>query len=192
MIKGALVNSVWALVRSLRATDAKRLYRTACNAGGRRAEAEQSWAVSDRLLTIGLIVGVVIGAALIGKVVYDYRVYRALSDEGRVASATVSALKPAHNRLSREGRWVLYYTFKTADNQTIDGAVGVRKALATRLHVGQSVDVVYDPANPATSALNPEQAWVVVLSDERVLVPYFALLMVLVWNIWERRRGRHR
>ena len=40
------------------------------------------------------------------------------------------------------------------------------------------------------TALNPEQAWAVVLYDERVLVPYMALLMVLAWNVLERYRRR--
>jgi hypothetical protein len=40
------------------------------------------------------------------------------------------------------------------------------------------------------TALNPEQAWAVVLYDERVLVPYMALLMVLAWNAMERYRRR--
>lgn len=146
--------------------------------------------MSDRLLSIGLIVSVLIGAALVGKTVYDYRVFRALNDEGRIASATVRALEPPRGRVGREGRWVLYYSFKTPDQQTIDAAVGVRLAQAERLHVGERIDVVYDPGSPSTSALNTEQAWAVVVYNERVLVPYFALLMVLAWNVLERYRAQ--
>jgi Protein of unknown function (DUF3592) len=146
--------------------------------------------MSDRLLYWSLLAGVLIAAALIGKTGYDYRRYRILNDEGRTATATVSRLQPAHNRLGREGRWLLHYSFETPANERVDAAVGVRKGLATQLRVGQQIDVVYDPDNPTTTALNPEQAWAVVLYDERLLVPYLALLMVLAWNALERYRGR--
>jgi len=146
--------------------------------------------MSDRLLYWGLIAGVLIAAALIGKAAYDYQRYRTLNDEGRIASATVRALKPAHNRLGREGRWLLSYSFKTPANQHIDAAVGVRKSLAEQLRVGQRIDVVYAPGDPSMTALNPDQAWAVVLYDERLLVPYMAVLMVLAWNALEHYRGR--
>jgi len=112
--------------------------------------------MSDRLLHVALIVGVLVGAALIGKAVYDYERFRTLNDEGRIASATVRDLKPAHNRRGREGRWL----------------------------------VVYAPGDPSMTALTPEQAWAVVLYDERLLVPYMAMLMVLAWNVLERYRRK--
>lgn len=147
--------------------------------------------MSDRLLFISLIVGLVVGAALFGKAVYDYDRYLALRDDGKTAAATVLRLQPAHNRRGPEGRWVLYYTFKTSENQTVNGSVGLWKRQAAELHPGQKIDVVYDPDDPSTSALNANQAWAVVLYDEHVLVPYLAVLMVLAWNALERyRRGR--
>ncbi len=146
--------------------------------------------MSDRLLHVGLIVGVLVAAALIGKAVYDYRQFRTLAEEGRIATATVRELRPAHNRLGREGRWLLFYRFQTPANETVDAAVGVRKHLAEQLRVGQHIDVVYAPDDPSLTALDPEQAWAVVLYDERLLVPYMALLIVLAWNVIERHRGR--
>ncbi len=148
--------------------------------------------MSDRLLHVGLIVGVLVAAALIGKATYDYQRFRTLIDEGRIASATVRELRPAHNRLGREGRWLLFYRFQTPANETVNAAVGVRKHLAEQFRVGQRIDVVYAPDDPSMTALNPEQAWAVVLSDERLLVPYMALLMVLAWNVLERHRYRRR
>ncbi len=146
--------------------------------------------MNDRLLNLGLIIGVLVAAALIGKAAYDYERFRTLNDEGKIASATVSRLQPAHNRLGREGRWVLYYSFQTPANETVHAAVGVRKDLAKQLRVGQRIDVVYAPGDPSMTALNPDQAWAVVLYDERLLVPYMALLMLLAWNVLERYRGR--
>jgi hypothetical protein len=147
--------------------------------------------MSDRLLYLGLIAGVLVAAALVGKAVYDYERFRTLKDEGKIASATVHELRPAHNRLGREGRWGLYYTFQTPTNQVVNASVGVSKTLAAQFHVGQRINVVYAPGDPSMTALNPEQAWAVVLYDERVLVPYLAVLMVLAWNVLERyRRGR--
>jgi len=146
--------------------------------------------MSDRLVYLGLVFGVLVAAALVGKAVYDYRIFRMLNDEGRIVSATVRDLKPAHNRLGRAGRWTLYYSFQTPDNQVVNATVGVQPRLAAQYHVGQRIDVVYAPGDPSTTALNPEQAWSVVLYDERLLVPYMALLMVLAWNAWERYRGR--
>lgn len=145
--------------------------------------------MSDRLLYLLLIAGVLVAAGLVGKAAYDYRVFRRLNDEGRIAAATVVDLKPAHNRRAPEGRWVVFYRFKTPANQMIDGAVGVRKSRAAGLRVGQSIDVVYDPADPSTTAFEPEQAWAVVVYNERLLVPYLALLMVLAWNALERYRA---
>jgi hypothetical protein len=145
--------------------------------------------MSDRLVYVGLVFGVLIAAALIGKSVYDYRVYRMLNDDGRVASATVDGLTPAHNRLGRAGRWTLSYSFKTPDDETVNATVGVQPRLAAQYRVGQHIDVVYASGDPSTTALNPEQAWAVVLYGERLLVPYLALVMVLAWNAWERYRG---
>jgi hypothetical protein len=62
--------------------------------------------------------------------------------------------------------------------------------LAAQFRAGQRIDVVYAPADPSLTALNPEQAWGVVVYDEWVLVPYMALLMVLGWNVLERRQSR--
>jgi len=147
--------------------------------------------MNDRLLYLGLMASVLAAAALIGKTVYDYERFRTLNDEGKIASATVRELRPAHNRLGREGRWGLYYSFQTSANQHINASVGVQKSLAAQFHVGQRINVVYAPDDPSLTALNPEQAWAVVLYDERVLVPYLAVLMVLAWNVLERyRRGR--
>jgi Protein of unknown function (DUF3592) len=147
--------------------------------------------LNDRLLFWGLIAGVLVAAALIGKAVYDYQVFRTLNDEGKFASATIRELRPAHNRLGREGRWLLFYSFQTPANETVNAAVGVRKHLAAQFRVGQRINVVYAPDNPSTTSLNPDQAWAVVLYDERLLVPYMAILMVLAWNVLERyRRGR--
>jgi len=146
--------------------------------------------MNNRLLYLGLIAGVLVAAALIGKAVYDYQRYRTLNDEGRIATATVRELRPAHNRLAREGRWLLFYSFQTPANQTVNAAVGVQKSLAETFRVGQRIDVVYAPGDPSLTALNPSQAWAVVIYDEWVLVPYMALLMVLAWNVLERYRGR--
>ncbi len=146
--------------------------------------------MSDRFLYWSLLAGVLIGAALVGKIAYDYRRYRILNDEGRVAQATVLQLRPAHNRRGREGRWTLYYAFRTSKDENVNGAVRLWKSEAEQLHAGQKIDVVYDPGNPTMSALNPEQAWAIVLADERVLIPYFAILMVLAWNALERFRNR--
>jgi hypothetical protein len=146
--------------------------------------------MNDRLLYIGLIAGVLVAAALIGKTVYDYERFRTLNDEGKIALATVRELRPAHNRLGRAGRWGLYYSFRTPTNQVVNASVGVQPRLAAQFHVGQRINVVYAPGDPSMTALNPEQASAVVLYDERVLVPYMALLMVLAWNLLERyRRG---
>ncbi len=147
--------------------------------------------MSDRFLYWSLLVGVIIGAALVGKIGYDYRRYRILNDEGRVAQATVLQLKPAHNRRGREGRWTLYYAFRTSADESVNGAVRLWKVEAEQLRVGQKIDVVYAPGNPAMSALNPEQAWAIVLADERVLIPYMAILMVLAWYAFERFRNRN-
>ncbi len=144
--------------------------------------------MNERLPYLGLIAGVLVAAALIGKAVYDYERYRTLNDEGKIASATVRDLQPAHNRLGREGRWVLDYSFQTPANETVNATVGVPKHLAAQLRVGQSINVVYAPGDPSMTALNPDQAWAVVLFDERLLVPYMALLMVLAWNVLERYR----
>jgi len=146
--------------------------------------------MNDRLLYLGLIAGVLVAAALIGKAVYDYERFRTLNDEGKIASATVRDLKPANNRRGREGRWVLYYSFQTPANQHVNATVGVRKSQAAQFRIGQRINVVYAPNDPSLTALNPDQAWAVVLYDERVLVPYMAMLMVLAWNGLERYRGR--
>ena len=135
--------------------------------------------------------GVLVGAALVGKAVYDYERFRTLNDEGRMASATVRKLQPAHNRLGREGRWVVYYSFRTPTGEAVDAAVGVSKLQVAQFRVGQSIDVVYAPDDPAMTALNPGQAWAIVLADERLLVPYMALLMVFAWNVLQRYRGGH-
>jgi hypothetical protein len=66
----------------------------------------------------------------------------------------------------------------------------VSKHLAAQFRVGQRIDVVYPPGDPSMTALTPEQAWAVVLYDERLLVPYMAVLMVLAWNVLERYRRK--
>lgn len=146
--------------------------------------------MSDRFLYLAVLVGVLIAAALIGKTAFDYRRFRTLNDDGRIAAATVRELKPAHNRLGREGRWTLSYSFRTPANETVDAAVGVWRRQAEQFHVGQRIDVVYAPDAPSMTALNPEQAWAIVLSDERLLVPYLAALLVLAWNALERYRSK--
>lgn len=147
--------------------------------------------MSDRLLVNCLIAGTLVAAALIGKATYDYQRYRTLQDDGRIASATVRDLKPAHNRRGPEGRWLLRYSFETPDNKTVDAAVRVSKQQAEQLRTGQKIDVVYAPHDPAMTALDPGQAWAVVIYDERLLIPYLAVLMVLAWNVAERYRRRH-
>ena len=42
------------------------------------------------------------------------------------------------------------------------------QTLQQTFHIGQVIDVVYAPANPSMTALNPEQAWAVVLYDAGV------------------------
>ena len=146
--------------------------------------------MSDRLLYLSLIAGVLVAAALIGKAVQDYRNFRTLNDDGRTASAIVRELEPAHSRRGRAGRWTLRYRFETPDNETVDAAVGVPRQLAEQLRVGQSIKVVYAPGDPSLTALDPGQAWAVVVYNEWLLVPYLALLVVLAWNALERYRGR--
>lgn len=147
--------------------------------------------MSDRLLVICLIVGTLVAAALIGKATYDYERYRTLKDDGRTASATVRDLQPAHNQRGPEGRWLLRYSFQTPDNKTVDASVRISKQQAEQLRTGQQIDVVYAPHDPATTALDVGQAWAVVIYDERLLIPYLAVLMVLAWNVLERYRRRH-
>jgi hypothetical protein len=147
--------------------------------------------MSDRLLYLSLIAGMLVAAALVGKAVHDYRNFRTLNDDGRTASAIVRELEPAHGRRGRAGRWTLHYSFETSENETVDAAVGVTPHLAGQLHVGQSIDIVYAPGDPSLTALDPEQAWAVVVYNERLLVPYMAVLMVLAWNALERYRRRH-
>ena len=145
----------------------------------------------EHLLCVGLVAAVLIAAGLIGKAVYDYERFRTLQDDGRFAKATVNAIELAvHNRRGPTGRWLIRYSFRTPSNELVNADVGVTRELAATFHVGQVIDVVYAPANPSMTALNPEQAWAVVLYDERVLVPYMAVFMVLVWNAIERYRGR--
>jgi len=145
----------------------------------------------DRLLYLILAGNFLVVAGLVGKTVYDYRRFRTLNDEGRIASATVRDVRLAvHNRLGNRGRWVLDYSFTMAANETINASVSVPRELAAQFRAGQSIDVVYAPADPSLTALNPEQAWGVVVYDEWVLVPYMALLMVLAWNVLERRQRR--
>lgn len=145
----------------------------------------------DRLLYVILAVNALVVAGLAVKTVYDYRVYRALISDGRTATATVRDVRVAvHNRAGNAARWALDYTFTTPGNETINGNVGLSREKAAAYRVGQHIDVVYDPADPSLSALSPEQAWAVVVYDEWVLVPYLALLMVLVWNVLDRRRSR--
>ncbi|KAB2937054.1 DUF3592 domain-containing protein [Hyphomicrobium sp.] len=146
----------------------------------------------ERLITLGLILAALIVAGLGGKAVYDYRRFRTLNDEGRIAAAIVRELKPspARNWHGREGRWVLSYSFATPDYAIVEATVGVPKERAGKFRVGQRIDVVYAPGEPSLTALDPEQAWAVVLHDERVLIPYLAILMVLAWNALERYRRR--
>lgn len=146
----------------------------------------------DRLLNFGLIVAALIVIGLGAKAVTDYRRFRTLADEGRIAAATVQEIKPspARNWHGREGRWALSYSFETPADETIEATVGVPKELAGKLRVGERIDVVYAPGAPALTALDAAQAWAVVLHDERVLIPYLAILMVLAWNALERYRRR--
>jgi hypothetical protein len=145
----------------------------------------------DRLLYLILAGNFLVVAGLVGKTVYDYRRFRTLNDEGRIASATVRDVRLAvHNRLGNRGRWVLDYSFTMPANETINASVSVPRELAAQFRAGQRIDVVYAPADPSLTALNPEQAWGVVVYDEWVLVPYMALLMVLGWNVLKRRQSR--
>ncbi len=143
----------------------------------------------DRLLYVLLVVNVLVVAGLAAKTIYDYQAYRSLISEGRTASATVRGVHVAvHSRAGEAGRWALDYSFTTLANETINGNVGLSRERAAAYRVGQRVDVVYDPADPSLSALNPEQAWAVFVYDEWVLVPYLATLMALAWMLIERRR----
>jgi hypothetical protein len=145
----------------------------------------------DRLLYLILMANVLVVAGLGAKAVYDYRAFRTLNDEGRIASATVRDVRPAvRNRLASRGRWILDYSFATPANATVDASISVPRATAERFHAGQHIDVVYAPDDPSLTALNPEQAWAVVVYDEWVLVPYLATLMMLGWILLERRRSR--
>jgi hypothetical protein len=145
----------------------------------------------DRLLYLSLAAAVLVAAMLIGKVVYDYRVFRALHDEGRITTATIDGVELAvHNRLGPTGPKVIRYSFETAAKEPVTGIVGVPREKAGQFRVGQRIDVVYVPADPSITALDSGQAWDVVLYDERVLVPYMAFLMVLGWNALERFRRR--
>jgi hypothetical protein len=145
----------------------------------------------DRLLYLILMANVLVVAGLGAKAVYDYRAFRTLNDEGRMASAIVRDVRPAvRNRLAGRGRWILDYSFTTPANATVDASISVPRATAARFRAGQHIDVVYAPADPSLTALNPEQAWAVVVYDEWVLVPYLATLMTLGWILLERRRSR--
>ena len=145
----------------------------------------------DRLLFLILIANVLVVAGLGAKSFYDYRNFRVLNDDGRIASATVRDVRPAvRNRLAGKGRWVLDYSFATVENATVDASLSVSRATGAKLRVGQHIDVVYAPDDPSLTALNLEQAWAVVVYDEWVLVPYLATLMVLGWILLERRSSR--
>ena len=100
-------------------------------------------------------------------------------------------MRPAvRNRFASRGRWILDYSFTPPSHATVEASLSVTRATAAQLRVGQHIDVVYAPDNPSLTALNPEQAWAVVVYDEWVLVPYLATLMVIAWNLLERRRTR--
>jgi uncharacterized protein DUF3592 len=147
----------------------------------------------DRLLNLSLVATVLVVAGFFGKTAYDYRRFRILNDDGRIASATVRDVHLAvHNRLGVNARWALDYSFTTPAGEVIKADVGLTREAAAKFRVGQRIDVVYAPSEPSMTALNPEQAWAVVLYDEWVLVPYAALMMMLAWNTLERRRGRGR
>ncbi|MFA5899958.1 MAG: DUF3592 domain-containing protein [Hyphomicrobium sp.] len=146
--------------------------------------------MSDRLLYLGLIVGLLVAAGLIGKTTYDYERFRSLNEEGRIATATIDDIGLwVHNRRGPNGRWLIRYNFRTPAHEVVNGSVGVSREVAAQYHVGQNIDVVYVPDEPSLSAFNSEQAWAVVLYDERVLVPYMALLLVFAWNALERYRS---
>ena len=145
----------------------------------------------NRLLDLGLAASVLVVAALASKTAYDYRIFRTLNDEGRIASATVRDARVAvHNRRGKNARWVLDYSFTTPAGEVINANVGLTRWAAAQYHTGQHIDVVYAPDDPSLTALNPQQAWAVVYYDEWVLVPYAALMMVLAWNALERHRSR--
>jgi hypothetical protein len=151
----------------------------------------RSSAMRDRLLYLILAANVLVVAGVAGKTAYDYWRFRTLNDEGRTATATVDHVELAvHNRLGTAGRWLVYYSFKPPTGVTVHADVGVTKEMAARFRVGQRIDVVYAPGDPSTTAFNPEQAWAVFVYDEWVLVPYLATMMVLIWNVLERRKTR--
>ena len=73
-------------------------------------------AMRDRLLYLILIANVLVVAGLGAKTVYEYRAFRTLNDEGRMASAIVRDVRPAvRNRLAGRGRWILDYSFTTEE-----------------------------------------------------------------------------
>ena len=85
----------------------------------------------NRLLYLLLIANVLVVAGVGAKTVYDYRVFRTLNDEGRIASAIVRDVRPAvRNRFASRGRWVLNYSFTTPANATVDGSLSVSRAKA--------------------------------------------------------------
>lgn len=146
--------------------------------------------MSDRLLYLVAAACALVVAALVLKTAADYQHYRTLIEEGRTATATVRDVRLAvHNRLGPRARWQVDYRF-AAEGREIDADAGVTRAVAAQYHPGQRIDVVYAPGDPSLAVLNVEQAWAVVVYDEWVLVPYLALLIVLVWNVWERWRTR--
>jgi hypothetical protein len=145
----------------------------------------------DRLLYLILIANVLVVAGLGAQTLNDYRKFSALNDDGRIAEATVRDLRPAvRNRFAGRGRWILDYSFTPPAHAQVDASLSVTRATAARLHVGQHIDVVYAPDDPSLTALDPEQAWAVVVYDEWVLVPYLATLMTLGWVLLERRKRR--
>jgi len=147
--------------------------------------------MTDRMLYMCVLAGILIGVALLGKAVHDYRQFRMLYVDGRTAAATVVKVQPPPGRPGAAGRWALKYRFTTLNDQTIEAAVGVTGEMASRFRAGENINVVYAPDNPELSALNPEQAWDVVLWDERLLIPFLAAWIVLTSNAVERLRGRH-
>jgi hypothetical protein len=145
----------------------------------------------DRLLYLFLIANVLVVGGLGAKTVSDYRNFRVLNDDGRIAEATVRDLRPAvRNRFAGRGRWILDYSFTPPAHATVDASLSVTRLKASQMHVGQRIDVVYAPDDPSLTALDPEQAWAVVVYDEWVLVPYLATLMTLGWILLERRKCR--
>ncbi len=148
-----------------------------------RVVARRGWGSPPLYLGFWLVLAVLFGTMVAG---ITRPRYRTLAARGVRTEGTVTALIPENHRMVRcryevRGKSYEEEHIPCTPNPPMEA-----------LQVGQKVVVVYDPANPSTSALGDPKLLLASETKAVIAVAVFAPTVLVLSTYWEQRRARRR